>query len=62
MRKRKPADKKFAAFKTTEAPQTNENADLKEVKAQIIQELEEKTEGDKEWFDKELEKNLKNIK
>ena len=36
--------------------------DLKEVKAQVLKELEETEEHKKEWYDNELEKNLKNAK
>jgi hypothetical protein len=61
-RKRIPADKKFAAFKASKPEQNQEENDLKKVKAQIIKELEEKQEKTEEWFDKELDKNLKNIK
>ncbi len=61
-RPRKPADKKFAAFKTGKPAQEQEENDLKKVKAQIIKELEENQANKEEWYDKELDKNLKNIK
>lgn len=61
-RKRKPADKKFAAFKLTREEGNVEENDLKKVKEQILKDLEANKENDKEWYDKELEKNMKNIK
>jgi len=61
-RKRKPAEKKFPAFKIARPGEEQEENDLKKVKARIIKDLEEDKEKEKEWFDKELEKNLKNIK
>lgn len=36
----------------------NEETDLKKVKAQILQELKEKEQDKKEWYDKEMDKNL----
>ncbi|MCF8449175.1 MAG: hypothetical protein K9G49_04820 [Taibaiella sp.] len=62
MRQRKPAEKKFPAFNIAKEVGETEETDLKKVKAQILKELEENEGKDKEWFDKELEKNLKNIK
>ena len=60
-RKRKPLDKKMPAFKMTRIDENDEN-DLQKVKAQTIKELEEKQANDREWYDKEYEKNLKNTK
>lgn len=60
-RKRKPADKKMPAFKMTRIPEDQEN-DLKKSKERTIKELEENKLKEKEWFDKELDKNLKNAK
>lgn len=61
-RKRKPADKKLPAFKMTRVDDRQEENDLKKVKARIIKELEEKRSDAKEWYDNELDKNMKNIK
>jgi len=61
-RQRKPAEKKFPAFNLAKPVEQDEENDLKKVKAQILKELEENEGKEKEWFDKELEKNLKNIK
>lgn len=60
-RKRKPMDKKLPAFKLTRLPEEEEN-DLKKVKEATIKELEANKGKEQEWFDKELDKNLKNIK
>jgi hypothetical protein len=62
MRKRKPVDKKMPAFRVTRVEGDQEETDLKKVKAQIMKELEDNSANDKDWFDKEYEKNLKNIK
>ena len=61
-RKRKPTDKKLPAFRAVEREKEQEENDLKKVKAQIAKELEEDTAKKEEWYDKEFEKNLKNIK
>ncbi len=58
-RKRKVTDKKLPVFKVAKAPQETGEEDLKKVKAQIIKELEENEEQAKEWYDKELDKNLR---
>jgi len=60
MRTRKPTNGRvkgvrFAIDKTTE------ETDLKKVKAQILKDLEEKEKNDdkaKEWYDKEMDKNM----
>ncbi len=54
-------DKKLPAFKLTRLPEEEEN-DLKKVKEATIKELEANKAKEQEWFDKELDKNLKNIK
>ncbi len=60
-RKRKPTNGRVAGVKF--AINTDKQTDdLKKVKAQLLKELQEKENDNKEWFDKELEKNLKNIK
>ncbi len=61
-RKRKPTDKKRPAFKAERTPGEQEENDLKKVKEQIKKDLEENQANDKDWYDKELDKNLKNIK
>lgn len=57
-RKRKPVP----AFKLAKTQEGAEENDLKKVKEQLKKEFEAHPERDKDWFDKELEKNLKNIK
>lgn len=61
-RKRKPLDKKMPTFRITRNEDKNDENDLQKVKAQVLKELEEKQANDKEWYDKEYEKNLKNTK
>ena len=61
-RKRKPADKKMPAFKLTPVREDQEENDLKKIKARTIKDLEENQAKEKEWFDNELDKNLKNTK
>ncbi len=60
-RKRKPADKSRPTYRVTKVEQNDEN-DLKKQKEQAKKLLEEQAKNDKEWFDKEMDKNLKNIK
>lgn len=57
MRKRKPTNGRVAGVKFALKPGTEDN-DLKQVKARLLKELEEKEQEKKEWYDKELEKNL----
>ena len=61
-RKRKPADKKLPAFKLSRVQEDHEENDLKKSKARIIKELQENQLKEKEWYDKELDKNLRNAK
>lgn len=61
-RKRKPADKKLPTFKMARIPEDQDENDLKKSKERIIKELEENKAKEKEWYDKELDKNLKNVK
>ena len=56
MAARKRIVKKLPEFRLREDHQEQEENDLKKVKAQTLKDLEM---NDKEWFDKELEKNLK---
>jgi hypothetical protein len=60
-RKRKPTNGRVAGVKFTLNTE-KEQEDLKKVKEQLLKELAEKETDNKEWFDKELDKNLKNIK
>lgn len=60
MRTRKPTNGRVSGVKfTINTPQ--EETDLKKVKAQLLKELEEKEKNDKEWYDKEMDKNLKKL-
>jgi hypothetical protein len=62
-RQRKPTDKKMPAFRAERIEDNTEENDLKKVKENILRQLnEDTTANDKEWYDKELEKNLKNLK
>jgi len=58
MRTRKPTNGRVAGVKFTPASSPEEN-DLKKVKAQILKELAEQEQNSKEWYDKEMDKNLK---
>ncbi|GAA4468538.1 hypothetical protein GCM10023093_26300 [Nemorincola caseinilytica] len=58
MRTRKPTNGKVKGVKFTISKTTEEN-DLKKVKEQLLKDLEEKEKNDKEWYDKEMDKNLK---
>ena len=58
MRTRKLTNGKVAGAKFTLNEQ-NEEQDLKKVKARIQKELEENEQNKKEWYDKEMDKNLK---
>ena len=59
-RKRKPTDRKRPAFKLGATQQEAEENDLKKLKEQALNELEELKKNEKDWYDKELDKNLKN--
>lgn len=61
MRKRTPTNGRVAGVKFAVNTE-KEKEDLKKVKEQILKELAEKEKDSKEWFDKELDKNMKNIK
>ena len=56
MAARKRIVKKLPEFKSPGAQQEQKEEDLKKVKAQTLTELDK---DDKDWYDKELEKNLK---
>jgi hypothetical protein len=57
-RKRKPTNGRVTGAKFAVKGE-NEVDDLKKAKAEALKALEEKEKNSKEWFDKELEKNLK---
>jgi len=57
MRTRKPTNGRVKGVKFS-MNTNNEETDLKKVKAQILQELKEKEQDKKEWYDKEMDKNL----
>ena len=59
-RKRKEVVKKLPAFKLTRIQDESEEHDLKKVKAKAIKDLEEHQKNAKDWYDNELDKNLKN--
>ena len=55
MRTRKPTNGRVTGVKFTVK---NESEDLKKVRAQTLKDLKEKDKNSKDWYDKELEKNL----
>jgi hypothetical protein len=55
-RQRKPKP----AFKLAKTEQEQGTEDLKKVKEQALKDLQESKEEEKEWYDQELDKNLKN--
>lgn len=55
MRTRKPTNGRVTGVKFNV---TNETEDLKKVRAQTLKDLKEKEKDNKDWYDKELEKNL----
>ena len=57
MKKRKPTNGKVLGVKFTVNKEQDEN-DLKKVKAKALKDLEEKEKNSKEWYDKEIEKNM----
>jgi len=62
MATRKRIVKKLPEFRLPKASEEKEENDLKKVKAQALKQLEEDEKNKKEWFDNELDKNLRNIK
>ena len=58
MRTRKATKGKVTGVKFALNEEKEEN-DLKEIKARVLKELEEKEKNEKEWYDKEMDKNLK---
>lgn len=57
MRTRKPTHGRVAGVKFA-MNEKNEENDLKKVKAKLLKELEEREKNDKDWYDKEMDKNL----
>jgi hypothetical protein len=57
MRPRKPTHGKVKGVKFN-VDKTTEDEDLKKVKARILKELEEEEKNKKEWYDKEIDKNM----
>jgi len=55
MRTRKPTNGRVNGVKFTVKTETE---DLKKVRAQTLKDLKEKEKDSKEWYDKELDKNL----
>jgi hypothetical protein len=56
VRPRKPTKGKVPGNKFT--IDTEKGEDLKKVKEQLLKELAEKEKNDKDWYDKELDKNM----
>ena len=59
MTERKRTTKKRPAYRLPKVQQEEE--DLKKVKAQTLKDLEESEKDKKEWYDNELDKNLKKL-
>ncbi len=58
MRTRKPTKGRVPGVKFGISDEADSN-DLKKAKAQVLKELAESEKNKKDWYDKELEKNLK---
>ena len=59
MATRKRIAKTVPDFRVTGIGKNAEEEDLKKVKARVLKELEEDQKNKKDWFDQELDKNLK---
>ena len=59
MAARKRIVKKLPDFRTPKEEKRIEEEDLKKVKEQTLKELEENEKNKNDWYDKELDKNLK---
>ena len=57
MRTKKPTNGKVAGVKFT-LNKEKEETDLKKMKSEILKELAEKEKNEKDWYDKEMDKNL----
>jgi hypothetical protein len=62
MAARKRIVKKLPDFRLTKAEMGPEADDLKKAKAEALKVVEENEKNKKEWYDNELDKNLKNAK
>ncbi len=62
MSTRKRIVKNLPDFRLPKEKKETEEQDLKKVKAQLLKDLEANEENKKEWYDTEMEKNLKNAK
>jgi len=62
MSARKRIANKVPSYKLPKTLENQEDQDLKSVKANLLKELEQSKEKLQDWYDKELDKNLKNIK
>ena len=62
MAARKRIVKNLPEFRLGKDQQDPEPDDLKLLKAKALKDLEEDEKNKKEWYDNELEKNLKNAK
>ena len=58
MAARKRIVKTVPDFRVTKVQEDEEN-DLKKAKAKALKELEDNKKNEKEWYDKEMDKNLK---
>ncbi len=61
MAARKRIVKKLPDFRLLDEQKEQEENDLKKVKAQTLKDLEEDQANKKEWYDNELDKNLKKL-
>jgi hypothetical protein len=57
-RKRKPVSSNRPIFKVSKT-EPAEETDLKKVRAQVLKELKKNDDNKKDWYDNELDKNLK---
>ncbi|MBA3828644.1 MAG: hypothetical protein H0X33_06885 [Taibaiella sp.] len=62
MAARKRIAKKLPEFRLTKEHNEPEETDLKKVKAELLKEIEENEKNSQDWYDKELDKNLKQQK
>jgi len=62
MAARKRIVKKLPEFRLVKGQKETEEDDLKKVKANMLKELAANEKNKKDWYDNELDKNLKNSK
>jgi len=60
MAARKRIVKKLPEFRLMKDRNEQQEEDLKAIKAQVLKELEADEKSKKDWYDTELDKNLKN--